>query len=103
MKVAATKASKKRNRLMPIIKKNIVGWLMILPAILCLYFFILRPMVMGAYLSFFDMKGYTPQEFIGFENYRNAVSNSSFLQTLLNTCKYVWWSLIIGFFLPIIL
>ena len=103
MKVAATKASKKRNRLMPIIKKNIVGWLMILPAILCLYFFILRPMVMGAYLSFFDMKGYTPQEFSGFENYRNAVSNSSFLQTLLNTCKYVWWSLIIGFFLPIIL
>ena len=103
MKVTTAKSLKNRKGIFSSVKRNMMGWLMLLPAVLCMYFFILRPMVMGAYLSFFDMKGYTPQEFIGLENYRNVISNSSFTQTLLNTCKYVWWSVIVGFFLPIIL
>lgn len=103
MKAKTTKPLDKRLGFMPFVKKNIVGWLLILPAVLCMYFFILRPMIVGAYLSFFDMKGYEPQAFVGLDNYKNVISNSSFTQTLWNTFQYVLWSVVIGFFLPIIL
>lgn len=48
------------------------------------------------------MKGYKIQEFTGLENYRIVVSDTAFVKTLLNTFIYVFWSLIIGYLLPII-
>lgn len=85
------------------IKKNIVAWLLILPAMLCIYFFVIRPQVMGIYWSFFDMRGFNIGEFVGLENYKRVVSDTMFMSTLWNTCKYVLWSLVIGYALPIIM
>ena len=96
---AKTKGSK---GFVKLIKKNLVGWLLLLPALLCMYFFILRPMIIGTYLSFFDMKGYTPTDFIGLENYKRIFNDSMFMKNLINTFKYVLWSIVIGFFLPVI-
>ena len=78
------------------LKKDWGAWLLILPAILCIYFFILRPNVLGMVWSFFDMKGYKVQEFVGLDNYKTVIADSMFLKTLLNTCKYVLWSIVIG-------
>lgn len=91
-----------KDNLVKFLKKNIIGWILILPALLCMYFFILRPMIVGTYFSFFDMKGYTATKFVGLENYRRIINDSSFLRNLLNTCMYVLWSIVIGFFIPII-
>lgn len=49
------------------------------------------------------MQGYTIGEFVGIENYRRVLSDTMFLRTLWNTCLYVFWSLVIGFVLPIVM
>lgn len=85
------------------IKKNISGWLFLLPAIILLYFVILRPIIQGAYLSLFDLKGYTPTKFVGFENYKIVLSNTDFIKTLRNTVEYVGISLIVGYLPPLII
>ena len=84
-------------------KKSITAWLLMLPALFALYFMIWRPQVMGFVWSFFKMNGYTPSGFIGLKNYMDVISNTAFLQTLLNTLQYVVWSLIIGFLPPIVI
>lgn len=81
-------------------KKDFSAWILILPALLCIYFIVLRPMVLGIYWSFFDMKGFTVQEFVALENYRKIVTDTVFVKTFYNTCQYVFWSLLIGFPIP---
>lgn len=83
-------------------KRELSAWVLLLPAILCIYFFILRPQILGVYWSFFNMKGFTPTEFVGFENYRRVLTDTVFAQTFWNTCQYVLWSLLIGFAIPFI-
>ncbi|MBE7045138.1 MAG: sugar ABC transporter permease [Ruminococcaceae bacterium] len=83
-------------------KKNLLAWLLFLPALIVLYFIIWRPQVMGFAWSFFRMKGYRVEEFVGFDNYRIVLSNTHFVQWLLNTVKYVLWSLVVGFIPPYI-
>lgn len=82
--------------------KDLGAWLLILPAILCVYLFIIRPQVTGIWWSFFDMKGYKVEEFVGFANYKQVIQDTMFVKTLGNTFKYVFWSLVIGFLLPIV-
>jgi len=83
-------------------KKDWSAWILILPAILCIYLFVLRPQIMGTYWSFFDMRGYKVESFVGLENYKTVIRDTQFFKTLWNTCQYVLWSLVIGFCLPII-
>lgn len=85
------------------LKNNVSAWMLILPAIVVVYLMIWRPTVMGAVWSFFRMKGYTPKEFIGLENYYEVIKDTQFLPTLFNTVKYVLWSLVIGYLPPVII
>ncbi len=84
-------------------KKFISAWVLLLPTVILLYLFIWRPSVTGIVWSFFKMKGFTPTEFIGLENYVRVVTNTEFLPILWNTVQYVFWSLLIGFPLPILI
>lgn len=84
-------------------KKELMGWLFMIPMIFVLYYFIMRPQISGIALSFFKLKGYTPNGFAGLDNYINVIKDKEFIPTLINTIKYVLWSLLIGFPLPIIL
>ncbi len=88
-------------KLLLTIRKNIGPWLLIFPAVFCIYFFVLRPQAIGIIWSFFDMKGFGIEKFIGLDNYRRVFADSLFLKTLLNTFQYVFWSLIIGFIVPV--
>lgn len=74
-----------------------------LPMVLVMYLMIWRPTVMGAVWSFFKMKGYSVDKFIGLENFRLVVTNTQFLPTLWNTVQYVFWSLVIGFLPPVVI
>lgn len=82
--------------------KNISGWLLILPALFLFVMIIWRPICIGIEYSFFKLQGFTPIEFVGLKNFRDVLSDTNFLQTLNNTWKYVFWSLVIGFPLPFI-
>lgn len=96
-----TKTVSKKNKKHRLrIRNNVDAWILMLPMVLILYLFVWRPTVMGAYWSFFDMKGYTPKDFCGFDNYIKVLSHTQFLPILWNTVQYVFWSLIIGFFPP---
>lgn len=90
----------KRNR--KFIPRNLSGWAILLPSVFLFFMIVWRPIVIGVLYSFFDLKGFTPSEFIGLQNYRNVLADTNFLQTLSNTVRYVLWSLLIGFPLPFI-
>ena len=83
------------------VKKNINGWLLLLPAVIVAYYMIIRPQIMGTMWSFYDMRGYSVKDFNGLENYRVILSNTDFLHILWNTCQYVLWSMF-GFLIPIV-
>ncbi len=84
-------------------KKSISGWLLVLPAILCVYFVIVRPQVLGIVYSFVKMKGFRITGWAGLENYVRVVKDSLFPKLLTNTFLYTFWSIIIGYFVPILL
>ncbi len=84
-------------------KLTFSAWLLLLPAVVVLYLIIWRPSVMGIFWSFFKMKGYTPTEFIGLENYIKVISDTQFGMVMWNTVQYVFWSFVIGFIPPIII
>jgi len=83
--------------------RDIPVWGLVLPSLFLFIVFSWQPLVSGIYLSFFQTKGYSPERFIGLQNYVEVIQNSEFQQTLVNTFTYVFWSLIIGFLLPIII
>lgn len=95
-----TKRQSNKLRFKGLVQKNISGWMLMLPSILLFIYVVWRPIAMGAYDSFFRLKGYTPVEFVGIKNYMDVITSTDFPTVLLNTFKYVMWSLIIGFPLP---
>lgn len=96
----------KRNSQHKIINKisnNITGWMMLLPAIIIVFLIVLLPQIQSIVWSFFNMNGYKISTFAGLENYRRVMEDTMFIKALVNTIKYVFWSLIIGYPIPIIL
>jgi len=84
-------------------RKDIVGWMIMLPTILLFVFFVWEPLLESIRLSMYDAKGFRLQEFVGFDNYVELFHYPIFLKSLTNTFVYILWSLIIGFFTPMVL
>ncbi|MBS7299251.1 MAG: sugar ABC transporter permease [Eubacteriales bacterium] len=93
---------KKRNKFLSILRKDIVAWLLILPFLFLIFTVLWKPTVQGIVWSFHKMNGYNVGEFAGLENYKTVLRDTGFATTFLNTIKYVLWSFVIGFFVPII-
>lgn len=93
------KKLKKKLRL----KNELDAWLLFIPSVIVLYLMIWRPTVLGAVWSFFKMNAYTVGSFCGFSNFRKVITHTQFVPTLLNTVKYVAWSLALGYLPPVIL
>lgn len=98
-KHSLNKKTKSKMRL----KNDFDAWILMLPAVIVLYLMIWRPTVLGAVWSFFKMNAYTIGDFCEFSNYTKVITHTQFLPTLLNTVKYVFWSLILGFLPPAII
>ena len=81
------------------IKKNILGWILVIPSILLFVFFVWYPVIFNVVLSFF--KDNTFQQFVFFDNYRLIFNDPKFISALQNTFLYIFWSLIIGFLAPL--
>jgi multiple sugar transport system permease protein len=86
-----------------IFKKNISGWLLMLPPLFLFAFFVWEPLLESVRLSLYRANGMRLIEFIGFRNYIDTFQHPDFLPALRNTFIYIIWSLIIGFLVPIIL
>lgn len=84
-----------------VLKRNYSAWLIMLPALLLFIVFAWQPIFSAIVLSFFKTKGFTTQEFIGLQNFKDVITDSVFLKALTNSLSYTLWSLVIGFALPI--
>lgn len=84
-------------------KSDLFGWLIMLPGIILFSFFVWEPLLESVRLSLYSARGVELQNFVGFDNYISVFENVRFQEALFNTFKYIGWSLIIGFVVPIIL
>ena len=83
------------------IKRNILGWLIMLIPIVLFIFFVWYPILFNIVLSFFNNEKF--EHFVGFNNYVAIFKDEVFICALKNTFLYIFWSLIIGFLAPIII
>lgn len=79
------------------------AWLIMLPGLILMTFFVWEPLLESIRMSLYKTENVELVEFVGLDNFISVMSKSNFLQALLNTFGYTFWSLIIGFLLPIIL
>ena len=84
-------------------RKDIIGWLIMLPTIVLFGFFVWEPLLESVILSMHNANGIRLEEFVGFNNYIELFQYPIFLKSLVNTFVYIFWSLVIGFFTPMIL
>lgn len=96
------KNSRPADKMKKLFQRNLTGWLLLIPSLVLFVVIVWRPIVVGVLYSFFKLRGFTPTEFVGFDNFIKVLSDSNFAKTLLNTVKYVGWSLVIGFPLPFV-
>ncbi len=97
---ALSKENKRKSRVNRIISKNFSGWLLLLPSLLLFVLVVWRPVCVAFYGAFFRLQGMEATQFIGLKNFKDVLTDSAFLKTLINTVQYVLWSLVIGLPLP---
>ncbi len=84
-------------------RKNIAGWLVMLPSIILFTFFLWEPLIASVIMSFYSAKGIRLEKFVGFQNYSEVIQHPDFKAAFSNTFAYTFWSIVIGFLVPIIL
>lgn len=84
-------------------KRDLLGWLVMLPSLILFAFFVWEPLLENIRLSFSTAKMYTITGFAGLDNYKMVLSDVDFAAAFKNTFSYTFWSLIIGFVVPIIM
>jgi multiple sugar transport system permease protein len=83
--------------------RDVSGWLIMAPALALFAFFVWAPLLESVRLSLFTAKGIRLIEFAGLANYRSVLNHPDFKAALANTFLYTFWSLAIGFWVPILL
>ena len=84
-------------------KQHMVSWLIMLPGIALFAFFLWVPLLQSVRMSFYRTRNIELVEFVGFDNFVSIFGRHEFRQALLNTFAYTFWSILLGFFVPIVL
>jgi len=82
---------------------DVKSWLIMLPGIALFMFFVWGPLLQSVHMSLYRTRNVELIEFVGLQNYIRVISREDFTQALLNTLSYTFWSLLIGFLIPIFL
>ncbi len=83
--------------------ENGKAWLIMLPSLILMLFFVWEPLFESVRMSLYKTRNVELVRYIGFDNYISVMGKDDFMQALLNTFSYTFWSLIIGFLLPVVL
>ncbi len=70
-------------------REEILGWMLILPAMLIILSLILYPILYNIYLSFFNVNLDGANTYIGLDNYKDVVFDTSFWNSVMTTIIYV--------------
>lgn len=106
METAKTKKNTSKSfstAFLSMVKRNISGWLLLIIPVSLFVMIVWRPIVNGVLYSFFELKGFTLEKFVGLRIYIDVLTDVNFTMVLKNTLKYVFWSVVIGMPLPVIL
>lgn len=90
-------------KLQRVVRRNLSGWLLLLPGVILFAFFVWVPLVQSLVLSLFQTKGIHISVFVGLRNFKDVVTHPDFHAAFVNTFKYTFWSLAIGFLVPVII
>ena len=105
MQIIQRRGEKNKRRLGKKSFDNVELWMLLLPTLLYFLIFKYIPMF-GASMAFQDYsisKGIFGSEFVGFDNFKEFLTNYKFFELLRNTLVISGMSLLLGFPLPIIL
>lgn len=80
-----------------------MGWLIMLPSLILFAFFVWEPLLENIRLSLYSAKRFELIEFVGLSNYIKVLRSPDFMDAFVNTFKYTFWSLVIGYLIPIFL
>lgn len=97
---AVTYQEKKKNY-KPIIRRNVAAWLIMVPSLLLFVFFVWMPIGKNIVVSFFS--DYEMKQFVFLDNYKTIFQEEVFVAALKNTFLYILWSILIGYFVPMII
>ncbi len=84
------------------IRKNLGGWLLMLPSFLLFAFFVWVPLLKNIRLAFAETRGFEAIGFAGWDNFSKIFHDPLFLKACRNTFLYLFWSVVIGFLVPIV-
>jgi len=85
------------------LKYTLSAWLIMLPGVALFIFFQWGPLVQSVQMSLYETRNIELVRFVGLDNYISVLKNHVFIQALANTFSYTMWSLLIGFFIPILI
>lgn len=83
--------------------ETVKAWLIMLPGLILMTFFVWEPLLESIRMSLYKTENVELVEFVGLDNFISVIGKTNFMQALTNTFAYTFWSLIIGFLLPILL
>lgn len=84
-------------------KRDLGSWLIMLPGLLLFCFFVWEPLLESVRLSLYETQGIRTVRFVGLDNFRMVINHPDFWFAVRNTVSYTLWSLVIGFFMPMLL
>ncbi len=82
---------------------NVTSWLIMLPGLLLMTFFVWEPLFESVRMSLYKTRNVELVRFVGLDNFISVIGKDDFLQALANSFSYTFWSLLIGFLMPIAL
>lgn len=84
-------------------KNTLAAWIFILPALIGTLIFIVIPIFFSFSLSFFDWDLLSDIKFVGIQNYKDVLTDSTFLQIIINTFIFAVCSSFFAVIIPLIL
>lgn len=94
---------KKKSQARAKVKEDFKSWLIMLPGLILMTFFVWEPLFESVRMSLYKTRNVELVRFIGLDNFISVVGKDDFTQALMNTFSYTFWSLLIGFALPVLL
>ena len=83
--------------------RQLTAYLFLLPALLAFGLFAWYPIFSSIQMSFQDVSLTGPSEWVGLRNYELMLKDPAFEVVWTNTLEYTTWSLMLGFFVPVVI
>ncbi|HSN94536.1 MAG TPA: sugar ABC transporter permease [Anaerolineaceae bacterium] len=72
-------------------REGIINWLFVLPALLMYSLFVLVPLLLSIFFSFFRWNGIGPMTWVGLKNYLTILQFPNLLGSIINAFKLIIW------------